>query len=396
MARNADIEGQVGSARLPHLDNLRTLLVAWVIGGHALLGYSAVGGWAYDEFNEVTFAPATELVLVVILGPSGLFVIGMFFFVAGLLTERAVIRRGAGRYVRDRMRLLGLPWLVSALLVWPASVWLAYTAAGRQVSFGWVLSHRDPLLDSGSLWFALVLLLYSVAFALSYVRRGKLRRHGPVRPLTGAHLATVVAVITASSFLVRLWFPARSGQVGDLHLWQWPQCAGMFVLGVIAARRDWARHVPDGLRRACGRATLATLVLLPVVALASGLRDISRDGDPYFGGWHWEALAAATVEGILVVAGSVWLVGLAERRLAGSGPRVTGWARGAFAAFVIQGPVLMTLAVAARGFDGPAELKAPLVAATAIAACFWLGRRLPFLAGPRRPPRARYDALEAP
>ena len=49
-------DGRVATG-MPHLDNLRTILVAWVIGGHALLGYSAVGGWAYDEFHEVTFAP---------------------------------------------------------------------------------------------------------------------------------------------------------------------------------------------------------------------------------------------------------------------------------------------------------------------------------------------------
>ena len=92
--------------------------------------------------------------------------IGLFFFIAGLLTERAVSRRGPGRYVRDRARRLGVPWLVSALLLWPASVWLVATAAGRDESFWWVLSHRAPLLDSGSLWFALVLLIYSALFAL--------------------------------------------------------------------------------------------------------------------------------------------------------------------------------------------------------------------------------------
>ncbi len=64
-----DSEGQSRRTRLPHLDDLRAVLVAWVIGGHALVGYSAVGGWGYDEVNEVTFAPATELVLVAVLGP---------------------------------------------------------------------------------------------------------------------------------------------------------------------------------------------------------------------------------------------------------------------------------------------------------------------------------------
>jgi len=139
-------------ARLPHLDNLKTVLVAWVIGGHALLGYSTVGGWAYHEIQEVAFAPVTQLALVAVVGPSGLFVIGLLFFVAGLLTERAVSRHGVRRYVRDRVVRLGLPWLASALLIWPVSVWLAYTAADRHVSVWWVLTHRYPPLDSGSLW----------------------------------------------------------------------------------------------------------------------------------------------------------------------------------------------------------------------------------------------------
>ena len=79
------------------------------------------------------------------------------------------------------------------------------------------------------------------------------------------------------------------------------------------------------------------------------------------------------IEAILVVAGSVWLVGLAERRVNRIGPRAHDWARGAFAAFVIQGPVLMALASATRPFDLPAEIKAPLMASAAIVMCFWLG-----------------------
>jgi len=378
------------AARLPHLDDLRTALVAWVIGGHALLGYSHVGGWAYDEVHEVTFAPATELVLVAVLGPSGLFVIGLFFFIAGLLTERAVAHRGPGRYGRERTVRLGLPWLVSALLVWPASVWLAYTAAGRGVSFWWVLTHRDPLLDAGSLWFALVLLIYSLAFA------GWRWAAGPPRPpgrsLTGAHLAVAVGLVAGSSFLVRLVFPARSSQVGDLHLWQWPQCLGLFLLGVVAARHGWAAHVPDRIRRGCGIATVATLVLLPAAALASGVRDVARDAAPYLGGPHPQALATAVAEGVLVVAGSVWLVGLAERRTREPRPRRAGWARGAYLALVVQGPVLMVLATALRPLDLPAEVKAPLVAAGAILACFWLGRHLPR----RLPRRSSPIAVPAP
>lgn len=377
-------EERVTAVRLPHLDNLKTVLVAWVIGGHALLGYSATGGWAYDEVREVTLAPVTELWLLAIIGPSGLFMMGLFFFIAGLLAKNAIARHGLRRYLGDRMLRLGLPWLVSALLLWPVSVWLAYVAAGWRVSPWWVFAHRDPLLDSGSLWFALVLLLYSTALAL-WRRARPCAGRRPSGPMTGAHLAGAIAVIALSSFVVRLWFPARSGQIADLHLWQWPQCLGLFTLGVVAARRGWHRHVPDRIWRTCAAVTLATLALLPPLALASGLRDVARESGPYLGGWGWEALATTMAEAVLVVAGAVCLVGAAERSLGATGPRARLWAAGAYAAFVIQGPVLMILASAIRPLDAPAELKAPLVATVGIIVCFWLGRRLPLLS--RRPPR---------
>ncbi|GAA4690526.1 acyltransferase [Pseudonocardia yuanmonensis] len=357
--------------RLAHLDDLKVLMVAWVIGGHALLGYSAVGGWAYDELNEVTFTPGVEIGLVAVLGPSGLFVIGLFFFVAGLLTERAIHRHGPGPYVRDRLVRLGLPWLLSALLIWPLSVWVASVTAGMQVSPWWVFTHRDPFLDAGSLWFALVLLVFSIAFA------GWTALHGgppaPSGPLTGWHLAGATAAIAVATVVVRLVFPARSGQIADLHLWQWPQCLGMFLLGVVAARRGWAVHIPDPIRRACGWITVGVLMALPVLAVASGLHDVARDDGPYLGGWTWQAAATAAVEALLVTCGSIAFVGLAERRLHGAGPRARRWSRAAFAAFVVQGPVLMVTAAALRPLPVPAEVKAPVVAVVAIVVCFWLG-----------------------
>ncbi|MFR9803931.1 acyltransferase family protein [Pseudonocardia sp. RS010] len=357
--------------RLAHLDGLKVVLVAWVIGGHALLGYSAVGGWAYDEVREVTFAPGVEIGLVAVLGPSGLFVIGLFFFVAGLLTEGAVHRHGPARYVRDRLVRLGLPWLLSALLIWPASVWVAAVSAGEQVSPWWVFTHRDPFLDAGSLWFALVLLVFSIAFAGWTVLRGG--HPAPSGALGGGHVAGAAVAIAVATVVVRLAFPARSGQIADLHLWQWPQCLGMFLLGVAAARRGWAVHIPDPIRRACSWITVGVLVALPVVAVASGLHDVARDDGPYLGGWTWQAAATAAVEALLVTCGSIALVGLAERRLHRTGPRARRWSRAAFAAFVVQGPVLMVAATALRPLPAPAEVKAPVVAVVAILVCFWLG-----------------------
>jgi pimeloyl-ACP methyl ester carboxylesterase/nucleotide-binding universal stress UspA family protein len=225
-------------------------------------------------------------------------------------------------------------------------------------------------------------MLFSLTFALS--RTLVAGRRPRRRPLTAAGLADAVVLIVLSSFVVRLWFPARSGQVGDLHLWQWPQCVGLLALGLAAARSGWLGHVPDRVNRTCGLVTLTVLGLLPVLALATGIRDVSREAAPYLGGWHWESLALAVMDAVLVVAGSVWLVGLAERRLRAGGPHAVHWGRSAFAAFVIQGPVLMAVASAGRLLDAPAEVKAPLVAALSITLCFWIGGHLTSLVGVTR------------
>ena len=56
---------------------------------------------------------------------------------------------------------------------------------------------------------------------------------------------------------MRLRFPVDSSPVLALHVWQWPQCLGLFVLGVAAAKRGWLDPVPVRLRRAAGIAALA-------------------------------------------------------------------------------------------------------------------------------------------
>jgi hypothetical protein len=346
------------------VDNLKVILVAWVIGGHALLGYAAIGGWPYDEVNEVTFHPGAETVLAALIGPSGLFFMGTFYFVAGIFTPGSIERKGRRRFIAERLVRLGLPWVVSAVVVWPTFVWIAYHGAGRNVSWWQAFTHRDPLLDSGSLWFVGVLLIFSVAMALAPPVEERAISTGTVMGMT--------MIVAATTFLTRLVFPARSGQVGDLHLWWWPQCLGMMLLGAIGGRK-LAGRVPDEIYRMSRNVVIATIAALPVVAALLGVLDLARDAGPFLGGWTWQAAGLALVEGVLVVAGSLWLIGLAQRRLDRQGPFAAGLARSAYVAFVVQGPILLSLATALRPLELPAEAKAPLVGAGAIALSFAVG-----------------------
>src|SRR6188472_383446 len=110
-------DGHRDTRRLVPIDNLKAVLVAWVIAGHAFLGYAAIGGWPYDEVAESTLPRQVELGLEIIIGPTALFVIGTFFFLSGLLAPNSIARHGSAGFIRQRLLRLGLPWLLFTLFV---------------------------------------------------------------------------------------------------------------------------------------------------------------------------------------------------------------------------------------------------------------------------------------
>jgi hypothetical protein len=354
--------------RIVPIDNLKALLVAWVIFGHAILGYMAFGGWPYDEVSEATLPRAVELGLSIILGPTALFVIGTFFFLSGLLAPASIARYGSAGFVRQRILRLGLPWLVFTLLIWPFVMWVAYRSAGHSLSFWQAFQARQPFLDSGPLWFVQILLYVSVvhAFLVWIGKPHSVSRH------RATLLLTAVAVALAS-FVVRMWFPARSQQILDLHIWQWPQCVGMYALGVLMADRGWAERVPLRTARRCGIAVLMSVAVAMAIAALLGISDVKRDSTPFLGGWHWQALALDAVEATLVVAGSVWLLAWAQRWLTSRKGALTRVAPSAYAAYLLQAPVLIGLEVVARSFVWPALVKAVVVAVLAVTGSFALG-----------------------
>jgi hypothetical protein len=131
--------------------------------------------------------------------------------------------------------------------------------------------------------------------------------------------------------------------------------------------------VPDLVVRSSGLLTVATLITAPLVAWTAGVTDLNRDGGVFLGGWRWQALVLDVIEATLVVAGSVWLLSLAQRHLAGVNWLRTVCARSAYAAFVLQAPVLLTLAIVARSASIPALPKGVLVGTFAVVLSFGLG-----------------------
>ena len=366
----ADQPRPTGSTRLVAIDNLKALLVAWVIGGHALMGYAAIGGWPYAEVQEGTLPPLLEYVLSILLGPTALFAMGAFFFLSGLFAPRAADRVGAGRYAVSRLVRLGIPWLLFMLGVWPFFMWLAFLSAGYHLTYWQAFLGRTPFLDAGPIWFVQVLLYASLGYALWH-RTGWGERLTPT-DVKGRHLVAVAAVIAVVSFAVRLEFPARSQQILDLHLWQWPELMGMFACGAMVAGQGWARAVPDTIARRCWLAVAATLVIAPTIIGVIGITSFVQAEATFLGGLRWQAAVLDVIEASLVVAGSVGVLWLAQRHLTSRGRIAGAAARGAYAAYMLQVPVLLTLEIALRPLPLPITAKALIVGVGGIVGSFAL------------------------
>jgi hypothetical protein len=180
------------------------------------------------------------------------------------------------------------------------------------------------------------------------------------------------AGIAGASFLLRLRFPLDSSQFLQLHLWQWPQYLALFGLGLASARRGWLNPVPDRLRRDSGIAALVSAVAIGVFAVIVAIAGIPTDA--FLGGWNLAAAAAAAAEGILAVTLSVWLFGAAQRGLNHRTGAIRATAtRGAYTAFLVQGPVLVALALTLRPWGVTAEAKALVVSVFGVVICFALG-----------------------
>lgn len=346
------------------MDNLKVVLVSGVILGHVCITYGDLGSWAYREpsTNE-----AFNLVAAVIVSLGSLFAMGAFFLIAGMLTPGPVNRKGPGPFLRDRGIRLGLPFLAYLVLMYPLVNWLGR----REHPVDWYLVEQLRELDPGPLWFVGVLLVFSAG----YVGWRTLRpatTSGP--PLDATFLLWLVAAIAVGTLVVRMWFPINSQQVFAAHLWQWPQCVGLFVLGVRAAERGGLDPVPVRIRRIGGWAALAgTAAVLGAMATAESV-------DQFAGGATWQAALTAGCEGTIAVGLSVWLLGTFQRHLDHAGPLATALGRAAFGAYVLQAPVLVSIAVLASRLDATPEVKFLLVAPAAIAGSFglaWLLTRLP-------------------
>jgi hypothetical protein len=356
------------SRRATWIDNLRVAIIVGVIGSHVSVIYALDVGWWYEERTASEIAKA---VLAGVFAPGLLFGMGLMFFVAGWFTPPAFERKGARRFVIDRLWRLGIPTAVYLFVVNPVMNFFGARAMGEgETAADYFRRTYWDDVELGVAWFMAALLMFSLVYA-AWRSRHPVRTAGIV-PLRRSDLVKAGVFIVVASFLVRLEFPVLSGEaLLALNLWEYPQMSALFALGVLARERGWLSDaLPPQLRRTCGRAAALGVALAILAGVGIAITD---DPDPFLGGLRLEATLIPLIEATLALGMSLWLIDWFRRRTNRASGLVGGLGPASFAAYLLHVPLTIMLAIALRGVGIPAELKLLSVFALGVVASFGLG-----------------------
>ena len=368
--------------RLLFIDNLRTLLICGVVVLHLAVTYGGVGSWYYqDPVKDIL----TTAILTILTATGQACGMGLFFLIAAYFTPGSYDRKGPAPFLRDRLVRLGVPLLLYDLLLDPLVVYLAGGLHGPYWSFYGDYPLHVGGIGSGPVWFLAVLLL----FTIFYVAWRGLTRHRPqdaarTRKLPGYRaIYGFIFTFGLVSFVVRIWWPAgRVFQPLNLQVAYLPQYISLYVLGLIAYRRNWFFELTPRIGRDWLRTVLIALlvpIIVTIIYMIGGAGAGTQIGFSV-GGLHWQAFVYALWESFMVVGVCIGLLVLFRSRWNHQGRLAKGLAANVYTVYLIHPLVIVSFAYAFQGVALYPLLKFVIAVLIALPLCFLISnfiRKIP-------------------
>jgi glucan biosynthesis protein C len=379
--------------RLAYVDNLRTFLITIVVLGHLSVTYGVDADWYYYESGEVSPLAYVLTMMAAILAIG--FAMGLFFMIAGYFTPAAYDRKGPARFLADRLKRLGIPWLIYEVVINPLVHYAVDVHGGDchgsfydcqfQGSFWQYLAQYPRNLGSfgdGPVWFLEALLILSIIYALWRLVTGPapLRAAGGPPP-TGSvpgngAIALFALAIGLVTFVVRFWAKVFVYfEPWHLEFAHFPQYVALFVAGLWAYRGGWLFAFSDQQSRTWRWVALGCVLALPALAVAAGVLSGTLD-ERGAGGLNWLSLGHSLWEGFLCVSMVITLLAWFRRSFDHQGRLARAMSESAFAVYILHPAVIVPLALALSGIRMNLSLKFLLVAPIAVALSYLIAYAL--------------------
>ena len=239
--------------RIYFLDNLKVFLAFLVVLNHAAQPYGPGGAWVIPS---ETGSYLGYLVLGIFLGVISSFFMGLFFMISAYFVPSSLERKGADKFMKDRLVRLGVPILIFTFGVYPILDYL-------------VLHMTQPLITVGNLWFLVLLLLFTAVYVAYWLVKRPSSKSKRDFPGNAAILAFII-ILALISFVVSIWAPINYwvpfGLFEPFHLTQYIM---LFVVGILAYREGWIDAIPKFTANLWTCVAILMVILLPVIAIVT-------------------------------------------------------------------------------------------------------------------------------
>jgi hypothetical protein len=347
-----------------------------------MITYAGTGSWLYPEGRQDDI---TQAIGAWFCTANQAYFMGLFLLISAYFVPGAYDRKGAGRFLKDRLIRLGIPL---ALYGWVIRPLFIYFATGGREKFGvsfwtWFTGQYFKvfgIIGGGPLWFIETLLIFSLVYVLWRIAT----ENRPARPASESRfpgsgaIALFALGVAAATFVVRLGFPQdASFRPLNLQFANFAQYIALFVAGLIAYRRGWLAALPDKIGRRWLIIGALLILLFPALAIGTGALE---DNTPFKGGWHWQAFVSAVWESFVCVSMCVGVIYAFRRWANTQGSLARFLSRNAYTAYLIHEPAIVALAMAVAGVMLYPLLKFALVSLVAVPLCFALSalvRKIP-------------------
>jgi Acyltransferase family len=389
----------VGAAAPRHvaLGSLRAFITVLVIAHHTLLAYHPFAPPVGPSLSAMPFWRAFPVVdaqrwrgSLWIVGWNDTFFMALMFLLAGLFVVPSLRRKGAARYLRDRAARLGLPFLVSALVLAPLAYVPSYLQTGGATWSGfWQQWRALPDWPIGPAWFLSLLLAFDLvavvilALAAPALRRGALEARrateASTAPSTVARLVRhPVAVFAALLLLSAAAYLPMVSHYGPMR-WsvQFPftvqssrlfHYAAYFVVGaVLGSRASAGGLLAEGGALARRWYLWVALAAAAFFASATVTERVIASG----GASPWWNLLSSLAFVAACAAISFAMMALFLRFAGGRGGRSglgDSLARNAYGMYIVHYAIVSWLLLACVKASWPGVIKATVVFAAAVAA----------------------------
>jgi surface polysaccharide O-acyltransferase-like enzyme len=370
------------ATRLLFVDNIRVFLTILVILHHTMIIYAGSGSFLYTEGrqDDITNALGGWFCSV-----DQAYFMSLFLLISAYFVPGSYDRKGASHFLKDRLIRLGIPLIIYSWIISPLT-WVVITGVTQGQTRAWwtyLPGVGDAVIGAGPLWFVEVLLIFTLVYALW---RRLFRPNPPVPPIDtesrfpGNIAIFLFALLTGvGAFVVRLWLPTGwNFSLLNLQLPFFVLYIALFIVGLIAYRRNWLLGLPDAKGKLWLGISIALILLFVPLALIGGAMENDL---PFKGGLNWQAMAYAQWEAFLCMGMCIGLIYLFRRYLNRQGRLAKFLSPNAYIAYIIHAQMITATALVLRSVDLYPLLKFGLVALIAVPLCFVLGnliRKLPY------------------